>query len=264
MSFLRLIYSRYCFVMFALLFLMLMPFFLILVQRERWHYYAWLLNHYWAKAFYAVCFFSLEIEYKAPIDKSKQYVFCPNHTSFLDIPLMGFTPVYFVFVGKSSIAKVPLFGYMYKKLHVTVDRNSLKSKYITIERSKKAIEEGKSLVIFPEGGIVAQDPPNMARFKDGPFRVAIEKQIPIIPVTIPYNWIILPDDGKMMVTKRHSKLIFHEPIPTAGMDIKDMDALKEQVYQIILTELKKYNALEINDDEIAEASEYPNSVQLPK
>src|SRR5690606_33276256 len=109
-----------------------------------------------AKAFYAVCFFSLEIEYKAPFDKSKQYVFCPNHTSFLDIPLMGFTPVYFVFVGKSSIAKVPLFGYMYRKLHVTVDRNSLKSKYVTIERSKKAIDEGKSLVIFPEGGILAK------------------------------------------------------------------------------------------------------------
>src|SRR5690606_32353034 len=135
----------------------------------------------------------------------------------LDIPLMGFSPVYFVFVGKSSIAKVPLFGYMYKKLHVTVDRNSLKSKYETIERSKKAIEEGKSLVIFPEGGIVSQEPPKMARFKDGPFRVAIEKQIPLVSVTIPYNWIILPDDGKMMVTKRTSKLIFHEPIITEGL-----------------------------------------------
>lgn len=249
--------------MFALLFLLLMPFFLILVQRERWHCYAYRLNHYWAKIFYAVCFFSLEIEYKAPIDKSKQYIFCPNHTSFLDIPLMGFTPVYFVFVGKSSISKVPLFGYMYKKLHVTVDRNSLKSKYITIERSKEAIEEGKSLVIFPEGGIVSQAPPNMARFKDGPFRVAIEKQIPVIPVTIPYNWIILPDDGKMMVTKRHSKLIFHEPISTLGMNINDVDLLKDRVYQIIENELKKYHTFKASGKNSVAASGYLSTVEFP-
>lgn len=221
---------------------MLMPFFLILVQRKEWHYYAYVLNHYWARVFYAVCFFSLEIEYKSPLDKSQQYIFCPNHTSFLDIPLMGFTPSYFVFVGKSSISKVPLFGYMYKKLHVTVDRNSLKSKYETIERSKKAIEEGKSLVIFPEGGIVSQEPPLMGRFKDGPFRVAIEKQIPLVPVTIPYNWIILPDDGKMMVTRRSSKLIFHEPIQTEGLTVQDIDSLKEKVYHIINEELKRYNS----------------------
>lgn len=241
MKFVRLIYSRYCFFMFALLFLLLLPFFLILVQRKEWHYYAYLLNHYWARLFYAVCFFSLTIEYKSPLDKNQPYVFCPNHTSFLDIPLMGFCPSYFVFVGKSSIAKVPLFGYMYRKLHITVNRNSLKSKYETIERSKAAIDEGKSLVIFPEGGIMTKEPPRMVKFKDGPFRVAIEKQIPIIPVTIPYNWIILPDDGTMMVTKIPSKLIFHEPVATTGLTINDIDALKDRVYEIIDNELKKYS-----------------------
>lgn len=130
---------------------------------------------------------------------------------------------------------------MYRKLHITVNRKSLKSKYETIERSKEAIEAGKSLVIFPEGGIVTKSPPSIGKFKDGPFRIAIEKQIPVIPVTIPYNWIILPDDGKMMVTRRTSKLIFHEPIATKGMTIHDMDTLKEKVYHIIDNELKKYN-----------------------
>lgn len=239
MKILKLIYSRYCFFQFILLFLLLLPFFLILVQRRQWHYYAYLLNRLWAKVFYVLCFFSLKVEFKAPLDKNRQYVFCPNHTSFLDIPLMGFTPIYFVFVGKSSIAKVPLFGYMYRKLHITVNRNNLRSKYETLERSKQAIDDGKSLVIFPEGGIVTSSPPAMGRFKDGPFRIAIEKQIPIIPVTIPYNWIILPDDGKMMVTRRRSKLIYHEPIETTGMSLEDIDHLKEKVFQIIDKELKK-------------------------
>ena len=239
MKILRLLYSRYCFLQFILLFLLLLPFFLIAVQRKQWHYYAYWLNRIWAKAFYALCFFSIKVEYRAPLDKTRQYVFCPNHTSFLDIPIMGFTPIYFVFVGKSSIAKVPLFGYMYRKLHITVNRKKLRSKYDALERSKQAIDDGKSLVIFPEGGIVTTSPPTMGRFKDGPFRIAIEKQIPIIPVTIPYNWIILPDDGKMLVTRRQSRLIYHEPIETVGMSLEDIDRLKEKVYHIIDKELKK-------------------------
>lgn len=239
MKILRLLYSRYCFLQFILLFLLLLPFFLIAVQRKQWHYYAYWLNRIWAKAFYALCFFSIKVEYRAPLDKTRQYVFCPNHTSFLDIPIMGFTPIYFVFVGKSSIAKVPLFGYMYRKLHITVNRKKLRSRYDALERSKQAIDDGKSLVIFPEGGIVTTSPPKMGRFKDGPFRIAIEKQIPIIPVTIPYNWIILPDDGKMLVTWRRSKLIYHEPIETVGMTLEDIDRLKEKVYHIIDKELKK-------------------------
>ena len=101
------------------------------------------------------------------------------------------------------------------------------------------LEEIKSLIIFPEGGILTKNPPHMTPFKDGAFRVAIEKQIAIVPVTIPSNWIILPDQEPLLLQWGIMSVIFHEPIITTGMSLKDVDALKETAYSIINAELKK-------------------------
>ena len=158
----------------------------------------------------------------------------------MDIPLLGLNGHNFVFVGKSSIAKVPLFGYMYKKIHITVDRSKLKSKYRTLQLAQHEIEQGRSLAMFPEGGI-GKNPPHLSEFKDGPFRVAIEQQIPVVPVTIPYNWIILPNHPSLMVNRTTAKIIYHPAIATTGMDLQDLDTLKYQVNQVIAQELSKYS-----------------------
>ena len=135
--------------------------------------------------------------------------------------------------------RIPLFGFMYKKLHITVDRESMKSRYTTMIRSAEAIDQGKSLMIIPEGGILSKDVPIMHRFKDGAFRIAIEKQIPIVPVTIPNNWIILPDNS-LLPKLRLLKVIFHQPIKTDGMTLQNVDNLKQQTYDIIDAELKRH------------------------
>ena len=133
---------------------------------------------------------------------------------------------------------LPLFGFMYRKLHITVDRARLKSKYDTFIKGRKAIDDGKSLVVYPEGGIYTQQPPHLVRFKDGAFRLAIEKQIPIVPVTIPNNWIILPPD-EFLLRWGIVKVIFHEPIETKGMLLTDQDQLKDKVFKTIDDELRK-------------------------
>jgi 1-acyl-sn-glycerol-3-phosphate acyltransferase len=84
----------------------------------------------------------------------------------------------------------------------------------------------------------------MARFKDGAFRLAIEKQVPIVPVTIPYNWIILPDDGKLLLHWHRNMVIFHDPIETSSLQMEDMEQLKKQVYEIIDSELQRRNDLD--------------------
>lgn len=110
-------------------------------------------------------------------------------------------------------------------------------------RSMEAIDEGKSLVIYPEGGIITKDPPQLAGFKDGAFRVAIEKQIPLVPVTIPYNWILLPDNEFVLHWHR-VKVIFHEPILTKGLTMNDIDKLKQSLRNTLDEELKKHNSHE--------------------
>ena len=108
-----------------------------------------------------------------------------------------------------------------------------------MKQSQEAIDNGKSLVIYPEGGIMTKKEPVMGKFKDGAFRTAIEKQIPVVPVTIPYNWIILPP-YEFLVWRGRIKVIFHEPIETTGLTLNDVDMLKEKVFTVINEELKKH------------------------
>ena len=83
--------------------------------------------------------------------------------------------------------------------------------------------------------------PAMAKFKDGAFRIAIEKQIAIVPVTIPYNWIILPPD-QFLLRWHKLKVIFHEPVETKGMTLAEIDTLKLRLFKIIDQELKQHLA----------------------
>jgi len=156
---------------------------------------------------------------------------CPNHFSYLDIPTMGLININTIFVGKSEMEKIPVFGWMYKKLHITVNRDSLKSKYSTFISSMEAIKEGKNIVMFPEGGIVSRSAPKMGRFKDGAFKVAVNTQIPIVPVSIVNNWIILPDN--LLMRLRKQKIIVHAPISTVGKTESDIPELKMKVWEII-------------------------------
>ena len=130
---------------------------------------------------------------------------------------------------------------MYRNIHITLDRDRIKSRYKALGKCARELDEGHNLVIFPEGGIASKNPPEMARFKDGAFRLAIEKQIPIVPITIPYNWILLPDDGKLLLKRHKNLIIFHDPIETKGMQIDSLEILKSKVYQIIDQELKSRN-----------------------
>jgi 1-acyl-sn-glycerol-3-phosphate acyltransferase len=104
----------------------------------------------------------------------------------------------------------------------------------------RAIDEGKSLVIFPEGGIITKHPPNMTPFKDGAFRTAIEKQIPVVPVSIPNNWIILPDKDPLYLQRGTIRVIFHKPIETKGYTLDRIDELKKKVFDVIDHELKNH------------------------
>ena len=234
------LYTYYAGLIFGILFLILFPAFFIIIQKKSWHRFAYHLNKFWTKAFFTCIMKPIEVDVHPAIDKTKNYIFCANHFSYLDIPVMGFTPNNFVFVGKSSIKKAPVFGYMFDKLHISVNRQSKVDSYDTYRRSSDVVKNGRSLVMFPEGGILTKNPPEMARFKDGAFRIAIEQQISIIPVTIPYNWIVLPDKKELNLKSGKLKIVFHEPIDARGMQPEDLQALKCSTFQIIDEQLKKY------------------------
>ena len=240
MNLLKGIYTFFAITLFIVLFLIFFPLFLIPVYFPRQFKLVGVLNRWWAWLFFPIIGMPWKVEYRLKLDPKKVYIFCPNHFSYLDIAIMGLNHHNTIFVGKSAMEKIPLFGFMYRKLHITVDREKLSSRYSTFTRSLAALDQGKSLVIFPEGGVVTHLPPHMGRFKDGAFRAAIERKIQLVPVTIPYNWIILPDAKYMLLNWKPLKLIFHEPIDPSEYTLKNVDMFKEKVYSIIDTELQKH------------------------
>jgi 1-acyl-sn-glycerol-3-phosphate acyltransferase len=241
MKLVRTVHTVYGFLIFIVLLIVLFPFLLVPIIFPSQHKLTGIINRWWAKLLFVFVFLPYEVESRAKLNPKGTYIFCANHFSYLDIPTMGLNPTDTIFVGKNDMEKVPLFGYMYRKLHITVNRGSLRSRGKTVLESLKAIDDGKSLVIYPEGGIISPGPPKMSPFKDGAFRTAIEKQIPVVPVTIPFNWIILPDEKPLRLRRGKVKVIFHQPIETIGRTGDDVKKLKHEVYSIIASELEKQN-----------------------
>jgi 1-acyl-sn-glycerol-3-phosphate acyltransferase len=254
MKVLHKVYTVYTVIVFVIIMIILLPMYLIIAQIKSWHKYNHVLNRIWARTFYALSFMPFSVEFKQKLDTKKSYIYCANHFSYFDIASMVFAPTNFMFTGKASLVKAPLLGFIFKKFHITVDRFTAEGRKSAIENYYKTLDEGKSLVIYPEGGIYAPNPPQMGEFKHGAFTAAITKKTPIVPVTIPYNWIILPDDGKFLIRRHSTKVIFHEPIETAHLTIKDLDDLKQKVYRIIQGEIDKYNNYEHRQRNIEENS----------
>lgn len=242
MRILLLIYSAYGLTVFALIFLILLPFFLLAMFVKPLEKMASSLNWIWARVFFFLMPFNrTEINYEQPLNRKQSYILCANHFSYLDIPTVGLIHHNFKFIGKSSLRKVPVWGYMYSKLHILVNRESLKGRYASWAQAREALKAGFSIVFFAEGGILSQNPPEMARFKEGSFKLAVEEQIPIVPVTIHRNHIILPDEKPLVMRTGKVSLKIHRPIWPPGNDEQAVKELKAEVREILETELKKAN-----------------------
>ena len=199
------------------------------------------LARYWSKLTLWLSLLFYKITWETKLDSNEVYIFCPNHVSTLDIPF-----IYAVlnnplqFIGKSDIAKIPLFGYFYKKNSIIVDRASIKDSYSAFLKAGKKLDERLSVCIFPEGGI-----PNkkifLRKFKNGPFKLAIEKEIKIVPITIADNKTKFPQEyfkGYPGILKA----TVHKPIDPKKITKKTVENLNNSVYNTIFDKLKNYES----------------------
>jgi 1-acyl-sn-glycerol-3-phosphate acyltransferase len=108
-----------------------------------------------------------------------------------------------------------------------------------MRRAGLALDRGSSLVLFPEGGIYTQNPPHLVPFKNGAFRLAVEKQISIIPVTLSYNHLILADQKELILKRMPAKIVLHEALHPA--DFVSDEALKQCCFEVIQEQLLRDN-----------------------
>jgi 1-acyl-sn-glycerol-3-phosphate acyltransferase len=217
--------------------IVMFPFLFISILSEKWYPYFFLMARIWAK----VILFGMGFRTKIVIEEEpkigQSYMFVANHTSMTDIMLMlSIIKNPFVFVGKKELSKIPLFGFFYKRTCILVDRNNSKSRMQVFESAQKRLKQGLSICIFPEGGVPDKSV-FLDTFKDGAFRLAIEHEIPIVPLTFYDNKRLFPftffsGSPGIMRAKVHR---FFE---TKNQHADYKKTLKEEVRTIILKDLQ--------------------------
>jgi len=225
--------------MFILVFILFMPalfFFTAIVKNE---IIVATLTRYWSKLTIYLSFIFPKVEWEERLSKKEQYIFCPNHVSTLDIPLiLAVLPVPLQYIGKSEIAKIPLFGYFYKNNSVIVDRANKRNAYDAFLKAGEKLKKGINMCIFPEGGI-PKEAVFLKKFKNGPFRLALEKNIKTIPITLPDNKSMFPQEyfkGRPGIVR----IKVHKAIDPNSLTEKSIENLNTSVYNIIFEQLKNY------------------------
>ncbi len=227
---------------FIIPFLLLYPFFHFAFVTKRFDL-VYRLKRLWSHIISKGSFIFADIQYKSKkYSLPKPCIIVSNHTSYLDIVFSTFyidhTAVY---MGKYELLKIPLFKNFFKYLDIPVNRKSITDAHKAFSQAGKKLDEGLSQVIYPEGTISNNG--KLKPFKNGAFKLAIEKQVPIVPVANLNNWWFLQNGGFFKSNGRPglAHIVVGDPISTTGMTEKNIAELKEKVHTFIQTELEAFH-----------------------
>ncbi len=227
------------YILIAVPIIVMFPFLLLFTSKEKYYPQFFFLARVWAKIIlYGMGFYPIVKKLETP-QKGKSYMFVANHTSMTDIMLMlSIVKNPFVFVGKKELAKFPVFGFFYKRTCILVDRGNVKSRQEVFQQAQRRLNQGVSICIFPEGGVPDDESVLLDTFKDGAFRLAIDHQIPIVP-------LVFFDNKKRFsytffsgsVGKMRAKILSF--FSTENLDQTHKRELKEKVRAAIYNELEQ-------------------------
>mgnify|MGYP003583706321 CR=1 FL=1 len=229
-------YLLYAAVIFIILMLVALPFVLLfsaILSLNTGKRAILLVLRIWAFLFSFLSFFWITTKYKGNVDRSKSHIYIGNHGSYLDAVAVCLSiPQYFSALGKVEITKVPIFGLIYKRIVVLIDRSSKESREQSVAALKKDIANGQSILIFAEGTMNQTEKP-LADFYDGAFRIAIETQTSIIPFVMINNRKLLPRKDPLMARPGLITTILLPEVSVAGLILDDIPSLKKQVYDVM-------------------------------
>ncbi len=221
----------YCWVLFTII--PVIPILLVVTSSEKLYPIFFKIARAWANTILFVMGFKVVLTDNKLQNGARSYVYCPNHTSMIDIMVMlSIAKNPFVFVGKKELTRIPIFGFFYKRTCIIVDRNNSKSRIAVYDEARRRLANGVDVCIFPEGLVPDDESIILDTFKNGAFRLAIEFQIPIVPLSfmdckkrLSYTFFS-GSPGKLRVK-------VHPIIETKGLTLKDRESLKQKTFNVV-------------------------------
>jgi len=239
MSLFRKFWAAYAVILFLLLMTLSLPVLLIFMAvtpgeralRNNIYY----LHHIFTPIFLTLVGIRLKVEGREKIDPKQSYVIVGNHRSSLDFIVHAHAfPGVFRFLAKQELQKIPVFGWVVKKMCLIVDRSSAMSRARSVVALKQHLADGWSIFIYPEGSRNKTDD-LLGPFYDGAFRIAIQTKAPVAVETIVnMSKVVSGYDLRPGVVR----IIWDAPIPTEGMTADDIPVLKDRVEKMMRERLQ--------------------------
>lgn len=245
LRFIQVIYSVYAFIVFLILMLALFPFIVLasLWGKIRGGNLIYKICRFWAQACLLLWGIRHRNIFEAPHDASKPSILVFNHISYMDIPVLmtAFRYQHVRVLGKAEMTKVPIFGFIYSKAVVTVNRSDVRHRAQSVAVLKRVLKNNISIVIAPEGTFNMSNEP-LKDFYDGAFRIAIDTQTPIKPVLFLDAYDRLHYNSLLSLTPGKSRAVYLPEVSVEGYEVRDVAKLKTIVYERMQKGLEKYQA----------------------
>ncbi|MGZ3938194.1 MAG: lysophospholipid acyltransferase family protein, partial [Flavisolibacter sp.] len=196
----------------------------------------------WADVWFALVFIFHRNIYIEKPKKHQSYIYVANHISYMDSPVVAKTfrhPIRAL--GKVEMAKIPIFGLIYKNAIVTVDRTNPENRAKSVLLLKSILKKEISVLVFPEGTFNTSHKP-LKEFYNGAFRIAVETGTPIKPVLLLNSYDRMNYESIFSLNPGKSHSIFLPEVPVEGLTTTDVDMLKEKVFKMMEKELVKRGA----------------------
>lgn len=215
------------------------------------HVFGYYPGRIWSKVVLRVLLLPIHVEGREHLHPRQSYVFVANHQGPVDIFLIyGYLGRNFKWMMKKALRKMPLVGVACEKArHIFVDKSGPKAIKETIDKARATLQNGMSLVVFPEGSRSFTG--HMGLFRKGAFQLADDLQLPVVPVTIDGSFDVLTRMAGFNFVHWHPlRLVIHEPIPPVGEGKEDIKHTMEEAYRVIMNSLpERHQGYVKNEDQ---------------
>lgn len=240
MKIFRTIWAVYGMLVFFIMWLVLMPFYFLAFATfpKPWRKaIIWFSHHIYTRTFFLLTLIRIKISGLENLDSKQTYIIVSNHLSPLDFMVNARAfPGSYKYLAKRELVKVPLFGYIVRKMCVLVDRKDARSRAQSIQFLKETLAKGYSVFLYPEGTRNRSAVP-LLPFHKGAFKIAIESGVPIAIQTITRIKNVCNSADGFDLSPGTIEMKWSKPIPVAGLTEKDVSALTKQVREEMLRQL---------------------------